>query len=163
MTNELTLHKSLQLAVKTEQMGARFYERMASKFSDSKEISEIFSQLSKDEKLHEAQFKAILDKTPKKSDESNYDVDQFVKAIAISEFFRIEQFKKTDDIESPDDALGAALAFEKSTLLYYQELRESMGGSDQLNAIIKMEKSHIVSLTRIILTDAKFRGIRDSW
>nr|MBN2278303.1 ferritin-like domain-containing protein [candidate division Zixibacteria bacterium] len=160
---ELTLHKSLQLAAKTEQLGAEFYEKMARKFSSQKDIAEIFSNLSKDEKIHEAQFRAILDKTPIDDNESNYEVGLFVKAIAISEFFRIEQFKRAGDIKTADEALGAALAFEKSTLLYYQELMETLGDSDQLRAIIKAEKGHIMSLTRLIVTDAQFRGIRDNW
>ena len=164
MMEDLNLHKSLKLAVKTEQLGAQFYERMARKFSSDKEISDIFSQLSKDEKLHEAQFKKLIESAPSEEEgSSNYEVDQYVRAIAVSEFFRIEEFKKMEEIKGREEALGAALAFEKSTLLFYQALKENLGESKQLDEIIKAEKSHITSLARVLVTDADFRGIRDKW
>lgn len=163
MMEDLTLHKGLQLAVKTEQMGAEYYEKMAGKFSDNKEIADVFTQLSKDEKVHEAQFTKILENTSQDEGQSNYEMDQYTRAIAISEFFRTEQMKTMREVDSVEDALGKALAFEKSTLLFYLSLKDSIGESDQLNAIIDAEKDHIASLTRIIVTDATFRGIRDKW
>jgi rubrerythrin len=164
MLEDLTLRKGLQLAVKTEQLGAQFYERMAARFSTDKEVSDVFTQLAKDEKVHEAQFNAIMKTVPPDEPGSGgYEIDQYVRAVAVSEFFRIEEFKKIDNVKTRDDALGAALAFEKSTLLYYHALRESLGDSPSLNAIINAERSHITSLTRILVTSAKFRGIRDNW
>lgn len=163
MMEDLTLRKSLQLAVKTEQLGARYYERIARRFSDQKEIADIFTQLARDERSHETQFRAILDSAPEEEGESRYEVDQYVRAVAVSEFFRIEQFKNMGEVKSEEDALGAALAFEKSTLLYYQALKDIVHESSQLDSIIQAEKNHIMSLTKIIVTDARFRGIRDNW
>lgn len=163
MFEDLNLHKSLKLAVKTEQMGAQFYEKMADKFSSKKEISAIFTQLGKDEKVHEAQFSKILSSTPADEGGSNYETDQYVRAIAISEFFRVGRFPKPEDIKDEADALGAALSFEKSTLLFYQSLKEIIGDSEPINKIINAEKGHIVSLSRILMTDAKFRGLHDNF
>jgi len=163
MLEELNLHKSLKLAVKTEQIGAEFYEKMAKKFEDNKEVAEIFKRLSGDEKVHEAQFKKFLEDAPTKEGESNYEVDQFVRAIAVSEFFRIEGFRKPEKIETREDALGAALEFEKATLLFYQALKDNLGEKAPLEKIIQAEKDHIMSLSRVLVSDAKFRGIADKW
>jgi len=164
MMEELTLHKSLKLAVKTEEIGSRFYERMAKKFSDNKEISDVFSQLAKDEKVHEAQFKKILASAPPEGEGSGtYESDQFARAIAVSEFFRIDEFRKIEDVKTRAEALSAALAFEKSTLLYYQSLKDSLGENTPLDEIIAAEKEHVMRLARILVTNAEFRGIRDSW
>jgi rubrerythrin len=160
---DFSIKKALQLAVKTEQMGADYYEKMAGKFADLTSIANVFKQLAIDEKVHWAQFKKVLDTIPAEAGESNYEPDQFFRAIAISEFFRIEQFKNANHIETVEDALGAALAFEKSTLLFYQELKNSLGKGEQLDSVIKAEREHVYKLTKVILTDGKFRGIRDSW
>ncbi len=163
MFEDLSLTKSLKLAIKTEQMGNEFYVKMAAKFADNKDIAGIFEQLAKDEKVHEAQFTKIMETVTEEVGASNYETDQYVKAIAISEFFRVGKAPKPEDIGDEADALGAALAFEKSTLLFYQSLKDMIGNSDQINKIIDAEKGHIVSLSKIILTDAKFRGIHDNF
>ncbi|MFH2035168.1 MAG: ferritin family protein [Candidatus Zixiibacteriota bacterium] len=163
MFEDLNLTKSLKLAIKTEQMGNQFYVKMAAKFADNKDIAGIFAQLAKDEKVHEAQFTKILDSVPDEVGGSNYETDQYVKAIAITEFFRVGKAPKPEDIGDEADALGAALAFEKSTLLFYQSIKDIIGDGVEINKIIAAEKSHIISLSRIIVTDAKFRGIHDNF
>ncbi len=59
MMEDLTLRKSIELAVTTEQLGADFYSRMERKFSGHKELKDIFAQLARDEKAHEAQFRTF--------------------------------------------------------------------------------------------------------
>jgi rubrerythrin len=164
MMDDISLHKGLKLAVKTEQMGAQFYAKTAAKFPDNADIADIFTQLSKDEQVHEVQFRKILEAAPPEEEGAgNYEVDQYTRAIAISEFFRTEEMKTMGEVNSPEEALGKALSFEKSTLLFYLSLKELLGENGPLDEIIKAEKEHITRLARIIVTDAKFRGIRDNW
>ncbi len=164
MSEELTLRKAIQLAITTEQMGADFYKRMERNFGDQQILKEIFGQLMKDEIAHEAQFKAILKNTPEDEiEKQQYELYQFLRATAISEYFRADYFTKMKEITKADEALGKALAFEKATLLFYQAVKDILGDNDSLDAIIKAERSHVLALMKVIISDAKFRGLGDKW
>jgi rubrerythrin len=163
MAEDLTLRESIELAVMTEQIGCKFYERLARKFADEEDVADVFSQLAEDEKAHEKQFKKLLERAPKEElQPDRYELHQFLRATAISEFFRKDYFKKVDEISTSADALGKALAFEKATLLYYQAIRDVLGENTQLDAIIKAERNHVMAIARIVVTDARFRGLSDS-
>ena len=164
MIEGLTLRKAIQLAITIEQMGADFYKRMERKFGDQDNLKEIFGQLVKDEIAHEAQFKVILKNTPEtENEQQQYELYQFLRATAISEFFREDYFTKMKEITGPAEALGKALAFEKSTLQFYHAIKDIIGESESLDAIIKAERSHVLALMKVIVSDAKFRGLGDKW
>lgn len=164
MSEGLTLRKAIQLAITTEQLGADFYKRMEKKFGGQNNLKEIFAQLAKDEIAHEAQFKTILKNTPEDENEKQqYELYQFLRATAISEFFRKDYFTKMKEITGADEALGKALAFEKSTLQFYQAISDIIGESESLDTIIKAERNHVLALMKIIVSDAKFRGLGDKW
>jgi len=164
MAEKFTLKESIQLAVTTEQLGRDFYLRMAKKFGDKKDIADVFTQLAEDEKAHEAQFKAMVDKIPPQEDKpERYELFQFLRATAISEFFQKDYFKDVDSIKNSTEALGRALSLEKATLQYYQAIGDILKDNKQLNGIIKSEKNHVLALVRIIPTDAKFRGLGDNY
>ena len=64
MLEELTVRKAVEFAVKTEEMGGRFYEKFARKFSDDPELKKTFELLARDEKAHENQFLKLLETLP---------------------------------------------------------------------------------------------------
>lgn len=164
MLENLTLHKALELAITTEQLGAKYYTRVAVKFGDEPELKAIFEQLARDEQAHEAQFKQMLESVPEEEpDQKMYEQFQYLRATAVSEFFREESFTNTDAILQPADALRRALNFEKSTLQYYQAIEEVLGKSDQLTSLIEAEKQHVLALMKVIMTDSKFRSTLDTW
>lgn len=161
---EITLQKCLKLAIVTEQLGARFYERMAHKFADNRDVGQVFAQLSKDEVSHESYFKTLLDKAPPEASmPGDFETQMVLRATAISEFFRQDAFKKFEDIDTPQDALTKALSLEKSTLFYYMTLKETLGEQPQLDELIKAERGHVAALMKVILTNAQFRGLADTW
>ena len=164
MIEGLTVRKAVELAITTEQLGADYYTRMERKFGDKAELKEIFAQLTKDEKAHEAQFKAILKHVPEdEPDQKQYELYQYLRATAISEFFNKNYFKTIENVDAADEALGHALAFEKSTLQFYQAIQEILGDNKELASIIKAEKGHVVALMKVIMADSKFRGLGDKW
>ncbi len=164
MTDDLTLREAIALAVTTEQLGCQYYERMAKKFSDDKEASEAFAQLALDEKAHEAQFKRILEEVPEEEGTAGrYELYQYLRATAISQFFQQDYFKKADKVKTTSEALAAALHFEKSTMQFYQAIREITGENKQLDAVIAAERRHVLAIVRILPTDAKFRGLGDTF
>ncbi len=159
----ITLRKCLDLAVVTEQIGARFYDRMAKRFADNPEVGPVFAQLSRDEVAHEAQFKALVAKAPEEELPGDFESHMVLRATAISEFFRQDALKDLEQIDSPKDALLKALALEKSTLFYYLSLREAIGEHAELDELIKAEKGHVATLMKVIFTGAEFRGLADPW
>jgi len=164
MDENFTLHEAVELAITTEQLGADFYERMTLKFDEDQELKEIFAQLARDEKTHENQFKRILETVPEKDDESKrFEEHDFLRATAISRFFRKEGFRDTDKISDRDEALGRALAFEKDTLQYYRALDDAFGGSDAIAQLAEAERQHVLTLMKVIMANAKFRTLQDNW
>ncbi len=158
----LTLRKAVELAIKTEQLGAEFYCEMAEKFSDFQDVKAIFTRLTKDEIIHEQQFKSLLKQVDDSAIEKATGQD-YLRATAMFKVFIGDAFANRDLIPTPLAALTNALNLEKSTLIYYTAIEEVIGKQDILTEIINAEKEHIQALTKVILSDAKFRGMADPW
>jgi rubrerythrin len=160
----LTLRKAIEMAVATEELGAKYYQEIAEKFSDERDVARVFKQLAEDEVAHETQFKNLLDEVPPEKDAvGQEDAGLLLRAAATSQFFDRKAIANTAEISTPADALAKALAFERSTLFYYQSIQEVLGESPQLQKMIDAEKSHVTTLMKVIISDAKFRGLADPW
>ena len=74
------------------------------------------------------------------------------RAEALNEFFGAKggPFARRDDIRTSLDALSKALELETMTLAYYQALREVLGHSDALEALIAAETCHVEDVTRAL-------------
>ena len=160
---DFTVRNALELAVGTEQNGAKFYAKMAKKFSDQGDVAEVFTRLARDEVDHEAQFKALLDQHEEPGTGAVTAGSEFLRATTISSFFQQDAFHDVDAIRTPQDALENAFSLEKATLLFYEALLDTLGDDASLSAIIQAEKEHVVALMKVILTGAKFRGLGDKW
>ena len=165
MTEVMTPRQAIEFAVKTEELGTRFYQQLALKFSDQSELKELFELLAKDEVVHEAQFRRLLEKTPPDQGVSTGPEFQYLRAMSLSQFFMGEEGlkKKCKEIEGKDDALGLAFELEKATLQYYTALRDVLGASETLDDVIEAEKTHLAKVMQYVITDAKFRWWSDKW
>ncbi len=165
MIENLTLRKAVQFAVKTEELGASFYRKLATRFASNQELNQLFALLAKDEDTHQAQFKALLDTVPAGEEALQYEQEQYLRAMATAEIFSGDSglFKNVDAIESPADALEKALHLEKATLTYYLAMRDILSENKVLETIITSEKHHMVQVMRYVITGAKMRGLSDSF
>lgn len=165
MTEAMTPRKAIEFAVKTEELGTKFYQQLALKFSDQAELKDLFELLANDEILHEHQFRKLLDRTPPDEGVSTGPEFQYLRAMSLSQFFMGQEGlkKKCREIENRGDALGVAFELEKATLQYYTALREVLGASDVLDAVIEAEKTHLAQVLEYIEMDARFRGLADDW
>ena len=160
----VTLRKAIEVAVATEELGAKYYKEIAAKFSGEAEVARVFQQLAQDEEAHETQFRRLLDEVPpEKNEVGQDDAGLLLRAAAMSQFFDKKMLADTAEIKSPADALTKALAFERSTLFYYQSLKEVLGESNQLQKMIDAERDHVTTLMRVVVSDARFRGLADPW
>lgn len=163
---QMTFKKCIEFAVATEENGARFYSRMARKFSSNTEVSALFKTLGKDETVHKRLFSKLLSKEPPESGVSNApEQSEYLRAMSISEFFshHIGPFKDVDKIKSPEDALEKAFDFEKTTLGFYQAVQDVLGKNRTLTKIIKEERTHVIRLMKALVTGEKFRSLQDEW
>jgi rubrerythrin len=144
-------------------MGARFYKDLAKKFSQEKELAGIFNQLGDDELSHAAQFRTLANQTPGDDVISDDEGGVQLRAAVASQFFDRKELQQVDQIRTKRDALVKALAFERSTLFYYQSLEDVVGKTPELEELVQAEKSHLTILMKVVMTDAEFRGLSDFW
>ena len=142
---------------------ASYNQRMAKTFADHKALADVFTQLAQDEAEHGSEFTELLNQLPADEGAGDSEALRMVQAAGLTGEMDAENLEKPEGIQSPKDALAKALAFERSTLFYYQSLQEALGESPQLMAMIKAEKGHVLTLMKIILTEGEFRGLGDKW
>jgi len=165
MADTFTPRKAVEFAVKTEQLGAKFYKKLASRFSRDAELKDLFELLAKDEAAHEGQFRRLLEEMPPDEGVSTGPEFDYVRAMSLSQFFMGKKGlkKKYKEIKGKGEAMRTVFELEKATLQYYQALREVLGENDALQAIIEAEKAHVMKAMQYVITDAKFRGLSDKW
>ena len=166
MSEEWTVRKATEFAVKTEELGALFYKKMAKKFADNAEMKEVFELLAKDEEIHEHQFRKLLERTEPDAEVSGKPEHMAIlRVMSMSQFFMGDDglYGKTEDLTDVKSALVRAFELEKATLQYYQAMKDVVGENQILNAIIKAEKNHLMKLAEYLMTEAEFRGIADNF
>jgi len=157
----------MEFAVATEGLGAKVYSRLATKFSSSKDIAQIFTRLAEDEQIHKQQFSELLKKAP--ADEKisrSPEKHEYVKAMSLSEFFSHNRspFQDMEKIQNRNDALQNALGFEKATLGFYRAVEDVLGANELLSQVIEAERTHIIVLMKALLVEgSEFRGLQDNW
>jgi rubrerythrin len=167
MIEDLTLKGCLEFAVATEELGAKIYARLAAKFNGAQDVSELFSRLAADEKVHKRQFSDFLKQAPEEEGTSaTPEKREYLKAMSISEFFshRHGPFQNVEKIQDRNDALQVAFEFEKATLGFYRAVEEVLGKHEILSQVMETERNHVVILMKTLLVDgSKFRGLQDRW
>ncbi len=167
MLEDLTLKGCIEFAITTEEFGAANYSRLAEKFCDIPDITQLFTRLSEDELVHKKQFSELLKRAPNTlNDVQSRETDDYLKAMSHSIFFSRYHgpFKDIEAIRNREDALLKTLEFEKATLGFYKAVEEVQGGSELLSRIIEAERSHVIAIMKALLVEgSKFRSLQDTW
>ncbi len=165
MVEEVTVAKCVDFAIKTEEMGAELYRRLAGKFAQDRELKELFEGLGRDEAHHREQFRGLRDRAVSRSRERTLSEEQkkYLRAMSISDVSSSTQALHTDvdAIKTRQDALERAFRLERATVAYYQAMRDVLGSDEILDALVEVEKSHVVKVMELMLTGARFRGLAD--
>ena len=162
MIENVTVRRALEFAMTTERQGAAFYGRLATRHADAPELVELFQILAHDEEIHELQFKALLRKLPPgEGGDLSADDREYLRALATAEIFygNNEALDPADRVGTREDALHRALDLEKATLLYYGAMRDVLGPSEVLDAVIATEKAHLVRVMKVLFTGGTMRGL----
>ncbi len=166
MPQENEIKEVVEMAVEMEKMGCAFYEKMAARFAQNKEIGELFFALAKDERIHEKMFRGLLSKLPGFTNPRTKDDSiAFLKIMVLPETMLSEEDAKArlEQIQTPRDAVERALRVEKDTYAYYEAMKDIFGKHEALEKIIAEEKRHIVKLTEYLISGAKMRGLEDKF
>ncbi|MFP4368193.1 MAG: ferritin family protein [Candidatus Kapaibacterium sp.] len=159
---DIDLKDAIQIAIKAEDHGIKYYSELAQKFSKDQELKETFEKLAKDEVEHKSQFSDLMKSIDGKEFKMSAIDKEFIKGVNIEKFF--EGMEVVDRHERAQAALTRAYAFEKESVLFYSGIRDIIGSSPELDKIIQYEKEHMTKLLKyIIVDDSKFRGIEDDW
>jgi rubrerythrin len=159
---DFTIKNALEIAVKTEQLGDKFYNEMSKRFGDNEDLSKVFALLGADEKDHEKQFQALLEKY-EGDDRKISEIDQeYLKAVSLDKYFdNLENLKDDADII---DVLRLAYSVEKEAVLFFTGIRDAIGDDiPELTAIINIEKGHLTKVMKYIVSESEFRGLSDTW
>jgi rubrerythrin len=141
----------IEMAIKTEESGQRFYATTAKK-TKSHKLSELFLFLAGEEKKHAKTFKKLYNTIKETPQSIPYDFDeiqQYLKAIIDSIFFLSGSSSYVSKLTTSQALLDFALAFEKDTLLFYLEITNLVKEKDKklVEKIIAQEKEHIRKLS----------------
>jgi rubrerythrin len=145
---EYSVREAVEMAVQTEKTGNEFYTKMAERFKEHEDISDLFRKLALREQVHEKTFNDLKELIGDEEPENWKEVADYMRAIVESAFF-IGKEKAAARIENMQDyraAVGFALAFEKETLLYFYAIRDLVKEKEIVDEIINEEQSHIMWL-----------------
>ena len=148
-----------EMAMDIERNGEAYYRKAASLAKDAG-VKGVFTELMKQEAQHYVTFKALREKLPPKTSLPTYAdpeseeylyLDTLVKSRMFSNEREAENLaaKIGDEIE----ALRAALAFEKDTILFFQTMQNMTDerlGRGEVDRIIEEEHRHVVRISQAI-------------
>lgn len=148
---KFSISEVIEQAVQTERLGQQYYTEMAARFNANEQLKKLFESLAAKEVQHERTFADLKSKVREPEGEGWEEAAMYLRAIVESAFFLGggKSLSSMKDVQSPVDAVQYAIGFEKESLLYYLELKNSVTDKDVLETIIDEERSHIISLVRM--------------
>jgi len=146
-----------EMAEQIERNGVKFYTKAAGIIQD-KDTRKFLLDLSAMEKEHEKTFADMRGRiSPKERELVTFDpeneVTLYLQAMADGHVFDIKNdlSKKLSSSHSVRDILSMAIEAERDSIVFYLGLKDfvpSEAGKEKVEAIIKEERSHIITLSR---------------
>ncbi len=143
----INVETALETAVSLEKAGRDFYKKKLN-ITDDPGLRDILSFLASEDENHLATYTAILREVTGKnkdqqlefSDEHRMYVNMLVSEIII--------WLKEEIPETVDQITKISINLEKNTLLFFQEIKLLLTGSDYdtVDAICREEKNHILKI-----------------
>ena len=146
---------ALQWALEIEANGKAFYTAVAAKSAD-REVKALFEDLAYQEERHAHTFERMLAKAPASAglSASTESYHHYLETALSGALFgdTSKGVELAGQAENEEQALQAAIAFEKDTLLFFYDLLGMAPPMQQaaISAIIDEEKSHVSQLTKVL-------------
>ena len=143
----------LQWALEIERNGETFYRAVASVAQD-RDVKTLFQDLAYQEERHYRTFERMLAKVPETSSGAETaDYRAFMQnALSGALIGPDKGMERARQAETEEQALRAAMAFEKDTLLFFYELANAVPADQTaaIRAIIDEERDHLRQLSRVL-------------
>ena len=105
-----------------------------------------------------------MERTPDEGSlEDREEALNLLRASAASKILSPGALAEAGDAKTPADALLGALELEKATLFFYQSLKDVLDDNEEVDHLIETEKRHVSALMKVLVNDARFRGLDDTW
>ena len=169
MTIAPTADEIFEMAEQIERNGARFYQRAAQGFTDSR-ARQVLLDLAAMEDEHEKVFAAVRadllqqEREPRVPDPYGEAI-LYVRGMADGHVFDVkaDPAKRLTGKETPEDILTTAIGLEKDSIAFYLGMKEFVPqrfGRDRLDGIIKEEMGHIAILSKDLRSLKEEQGPR---
>ncbi|MBS3787241.1 hypothetical protein KGY79_03480 [Candidatus Bipolaricaulota bacterium] len=134
--------ETLKLAIKIEDNGRKFHEKMATDTEDE-ELADLFGKLAEQEKNHKTTFEEMLGETLEEGEDLSSLLygrleDSYLDVLADSKVFTTanENIQAAKQASNRAELLGIAISLAKDKILYYYELLDK-ATSDRDRGIIE--------------------------
>jgi len=140
----------LQVAIKIEENGQRFYAAMEDKLPEEK-ARDIFDFLAREEEKHKETFQSLLNHVEKYELFGSYPDEYFLylRSYANSLIFSEEELQEgIERVNTALDAVEFGMAREVESILYYMEMKSFVPERQHniLEKIINEERKHYIQL-----------------
>jgi rubrerythrin len=143
-----SVREVLEMALQTEKKGQDYYNAMADRFKDKKDLKDLFVKLALQEKKHEHSFEKLLETVTEQEPVGWEEAQNYFRAMVESEFFMGggKALTAMENVKTENDAVDLALVFEKESILYYTGLRDFVNDKAMIDEVIKEETEHVTWL-----------------
>lgn len=149
----LSAQTVLQWAIEIERNGEAFYRTVAASSQD-REIRNLLQDLAHQEQRHHRTFERMLSKAPAAPEDEASEDDRIYLETALADALigPDKGMERARQAQTEEEAVRAAMAFEKDTLLFFYELAEAVPESQvqAVRAVIDEERDHLRQLTRVL-------------
>ncbi len=146
MIKEVSDKEILEISLKLEQEGARFYHELAKHISDPK-INEFLLHMAKEEGEHERQFKKLL--ADKGDKPYGWEKDEKIRHL-VDDLFQTDIFPKLNevsdmrsDFNSIHKAIDFALEGELVSAEFYSLLSQNCENIEAKTSLLLLEKEEL--------------------
>ena len=147
-----SLGEIIDIAVGIEEAGSEDYALCAKKFADPA-IGDTFAYLAREELVHRDRFRSLRGEAGASGGAYPEEYFSYLRIIGGVKIFETKKRALEDvmkDIQNPLDAVREAFDVEKTSIIYYTEMKDLYRGrtgiAALLDAIIAEERKHIMSL-----------------
>lgn len=144
----------LDVALQIERNGHRFYAELRERAENDK-VKELASYLAEQELQHIRDFEALKDRIgdfqpPWESYPGEYEA--YMRALAEGQIFNDPVGKKLlEGATTEDEALFAAMGFEKDSIVFYSEMARLVPERERnvVEELARQEREHLMKLSRM--------------
>jgi len=142
----------VNIAIGIERSGIAFYDVM-SKSTKNAQAQNYFKQLAQMEQEHVKTFQAMLSDTDVSSSSATQENADYLKALVDSAVFTENKItgESAMKVSSDVEAMDMAIAAEKDSILFYQEMKGMIPQKSQatVGKIIAEEREHLAKLSQL--------------